>query len=259
MLRFPKAGVSMVELLVSLALLSFVLLAGVEFMIEGLKYYKNADFTLDLQRSTLVAVSDMSRLIGESNPGAYYVNNVTTGSPADLVGILAATPRDHTGSLVFSSKSGRLNYASLTCYWFDQPNSRIVRTQTFLDADPTLPDTDTTSDAFEEPPPIGLPSSGTWTGTPPGVEALISDFATHQHLINPLVPGGGDILTYEDKVVALFVKKLQVEVPTTNMGGEALGNDKPISVCITCGKTGSSTAGANAYEVTVNTTIYPKN
>lgn len=104
-------GISLIELVVSSALSGLLLLMVWSIMSSGSRYYKNSNDMLHLQQSTLLALSWMSRELGEGNPISLRDD---TDNP-DYPGIVFGAPRDEIGEVLF--KAGIIQWRSLVAYY----------------------------------------------------------------------------------------------------------------------------------------------
>lgn len=153
----PKraAGTSLIELMVSLALVGLITLVAGALMRHGASYLKNTTAQVDLQRGALLALNWMARDIGEASPVAIHTNSWGTppvphqppiaGPPR---GVVLASPRDVNGQVSYSGSA--IDWNSRLCYFLDlADNGKLYRViephppePLPLVIDPTTEDTD---------------------------------------------------------------------------------------------------------------------
>ena len=99
----------------------------------GARYVKRSNETLELQISTLKALSWMSRELAESSP--ISVRNETDGT-YPTKGLVFGVPRDENGNLIPDS-TGHLQWRALVSYYIDDTPGQRPRLMRAVEAYPT--------------------------------------------------------------------------------------------------------------------------
>ena len=141
-----RKGYSLIEMLVSAALLGLIM-AGVQKMLSaGLRYLHAVNTGIELQQQCLLSVLWLTRELSESNPRSVKVFNHPDG-------ILFASPRDDEGNHWIDS-SGYVRWPKFICYYVEDQNGMKVlkRKEQYMD-DPDL---------HTDPPPLQAPVPFGW-------------------------------------------------------------------------------------------------
>lgn len=97
--------------------------------VTGVRYHKRAETLLDLQQTSLVALSVLNRELSEASPTAIAVF-------ADPPGIVFASPRSDAGTFEFDESTGKLKWWKLVCFY--QGGSALLRRDEALPGAPLL-------------------------------------------------------------------------------------------------------------------------
>lgn len=136
--RFRPRGTTLIELAVATCIVGLLMIEIWGMMHYGARYMKRSNETLELQISTLKALSWMSRELAESSP--ISVRNETDGS-YPTKGLVFGVPRDENGNLVHDA-NGRLRWMALVSYYIDDTpgqRPRLMRAVEPWPAGPSAP------------------------------------------------------------------------------------------------------------------------
>ena len=141
-----RRGASLLEMMISCALMSIVMTCIYALMVAGVRYLNATNTAIDMQQQSLLGMVWLSHDLGESNPRTVRVYN----SPA---GILMGSPRDDAGN-TWVDISGSVRWPKFVVYYVDTWNGNgcLLRKEQYLD-DPDL---------HTDPPPLLPPLPQAW-------------------------------------------------------------------------------------------------
>jgi prepilin-type N-terminal cleavage/methylation domain-containing protein len=109
-------GMSLVETLVASALMSIVILAAIQLLVEGGRYLRINQQATDAQRAGLAILSQVGSGMQATRPDL-----IST----DAFGLVFATPFKEDGTVVFDSLSGELTWQGWVCFYYE--DSTVTR------------------------------------------------------------------------------------------------------------------------------------
>lgn len=183
--RSPRRGHSLIELMVSSALMGICMLGILALVKAGTRYLMVTQAKLDLQRDALIMMRNLAQEFSETNDVSFNVAYNPTGndpagqicdachaghdpndtgppwtpypagnSPANIFGVVFASPRSAvTGDIAYDA-AGRMYWPKMVCYYIrTYQGIKCVAREVVRIADPTT-----------YPPPV--PSVGTFLSAP---------------------------------------------------------------------------------------------
>lgn len=109
-----KSGVTLPELLLSSALIGFVLISIYALLTAGVRYYKNSLTWIELQQDSLLSLVQLTKELGESN-------RQTVRIYPDPAGLVFASPRASDGVYEIDP-SGLPLWQKFVCYYVTDVN-----------------------------------------------------------------------------------------------------------------------------------------
>ncbi len=135
--RFPSNGATLLELFIGIAIFGMISVALGLLIRTGTEYIQKTEERAELQRTSLYALSGMSREIAESSHDSIRLNDQPTGLP----GIVYATPRGN-GGVTYSNNN--LQWKRIVGVYWDSTQELLLRTEEDLAAPTTfVPDLST--------------------------------------------------------------------------------------------------------------------
>lgn len=144
--RSTKRAASLIEILISCAIMSLVLTCIYALFQAGVRYLRSTNTAIELQQQSLLGMIWLTHDLGESNTRTIKVFS-------DGPGILLGSPRDDAGN-TWVDVSGSVRWAKFICYYIDTVDNRrcLLRKEQYMD-DPDL---------HTDPPPLLPPIPQSW-------------------------------------------------------------------------------------------------
>ncbi|MBI3927886.1 MAG: hypothetical protein HY319_20260 [Armatimonadetes bacterium] len=122
-----RRGVTLLELLIASGLVLLVALSVLALFEAGVRYVRESEARLDIQRDALVAMALVTQELSESNPVAFRTD-------PDPPGVVFGSPRNLEGTLIVDS-SGKLIWQKFICYYLEDSGAerRLIRKERMLD------------------------------------------------------------------------------------------------------------------------------
>ncbi len=125
------SGISLVELMVTLGILSIVMMGAALVFQEGIQLFRTNIATADSQMSALKALSKITTEVVNATPELAKAYSAGSGSPP---GIVFASPITDTGSARFDESTGQIYWQKWVCYYFEPDpsggdNGKIFRAE----------------------------------------------------------------------------------------------------------------------------------
>jgi hypothetical protein len=132
------SGLSLAELIVSLALFSIVM-AGVATLIrETVRFYNVNLVGIDVQRESILAMNEVRNDLSDASFSSFRT---------EVNGFVLGNPRDANGDFVYDEDSGALMWHQLICYYTEKREGvwLLLRVEYFLE-EPSVGPPEITSD-----------------------------------------------------------------------------------------------------------------
>jgi type II secretory pathway pseudopilin PulG len=111
-----KPGISLIELIVTLGILSVVMVGAALIFQEGMQLFRTHQATADSQIAALKALSKITTEVVNATPDLAKSYNTASGSPP---GIVFASPIMDSGGARFDDFTGQIYWQKWVCYYFE--------------------------------------------------------------------------------------------------------------------------------------------
>lgn len=131
-------GLSLAELIVSLALFSIVMAGGATLIRETVRFYNVNLVGIDVQRESIFAMNTLREDLADASFSSFRT---------EAEGFVVGNPRDANGDFIYDEDTGELIWHRLVCYHTERRKGAwlLLRTEYFLE-EPTIGPPEVTSD-----------------------------------------------------------------------------------------------------------------
>lgn len=122
-MRRRRWGMSLIELIVTIGIMSFVMLGAFQVFNEGMQLFRTNQRAVEAQSSVLKLLSSINLEL--TNADRTLVRDPATSGT--LPGVLFASPVSEDGEIKFDDETGRVYWQKIICYYFLESERKVYR------------------------------------------------------------------------------------------------------------------------------------
>jgi prepilin-type N-terminal cleavage/methylation domain-containing protein len=115
--RAKPRAMSLIELIVSIGIISIVVMGAAQVFQEGLQLFRTNQGANDAQASAIKTLSVLNAEMVNAHPDLVEVHDQT--APTDPAGVIFASPLNSDGNAQFNSTTGKVYWQKYVCYYYD--------------------------------------------------------------------------------------------------------------------------------------------
>lgn len=131
-MRHRRSGMSLVELIVTIGIMSFVIMGAFQVFNEGMQLFRTNQRAVEAQASALKLLTSINLELTNANK-ALVGDLEFAGS---LPGVIFASPIGEDGDMQFHEITGRVYWRKVICFYFVKSEGKVYRREILIPNDP---------------------------------------------------------------------------------------------------------------------------